>query len=124
MKNSRKFVSAGLMYLVLIIIFIVAMFPVLYTILGSFKGNMELLASNGKLLPEKFVFDNYKQAWELGNFAKYTGNSIFMAGTIVFGTIFTSTVAGYSTIETTLPDPTVLPPSRIAKRRPCSIATG
>lgn len=64
MKNSRKFVSAGLMYLVLIIIFIVAMFPVLYTILGSFKGNMELLASNGKLLPEKFVFDNYKQAWE------------------------------------------------------------
>lgn len=87
MKNSRKFVSAGLMYLVLIIIFIVAMFPVLYTILGSFKGNMELLASNGKLLPEKFVFDNYKQAWELGNFAKYTGNSIFMAGTIVFGTI-------------------------------------
>ena len=30
----------------------------------------------------------------------------------------------YSTIVATLPEPTVLPPSRIAKRRPCSIATG
>ncbi len=30
----------------------------------------------------------------------------------------------YSIIDTTLPEPTVLPPSRIAKRRPCSIATG
>ena len=30
----------------------------------------------------------------------------------------------YSTIVATLPDPTVRPPSRIAKLRPCSIATG
>ncbi len=30
----------------------------------------------------------------------------------------------YSIIEATLPDPTVLPPSRIAKTRPCSIAIG
>ena len=30
----------------------------------------------------------------------------------------------YSMIVATFPDPTVLPPSRIAKRRPCSIATG
>ena len=30
----------------------------------------------------------------------------------------------YSMIVATLPEPTVLPPSRIAKRRPCSIATG
>ena len=30
----------------------------------------------------------------------------------------------YSMIEATVPDPTVRPPSRIAKRRPSSIATG
>ena len=95
MKSSKKIITVGVIYLVLVVIFVVAMFPVIYTIFGSFKGNMELLASSGKLLPEKFVFDNYKQAWELGNFAKYTGNSVFMAGTIVFGTIFTSTIAGY-----------------------------
>ena len=33
-------------------------------------------------------------------------------------------ISDYSTIVATLPEPTVLPPSRIAKRRPCSIATG
>ena len=33
-------------------------------------------------------------------------------------------ISDYSMIVATLPEPTVLPPSRIAKRRPCSIATG
>lgn len=35
-----------------------------------------------------------------------------------------SLLTHYSIIVATFPDPTVLPPSRIAKRRPCSIATG
>ena len=63
MKSSKKIITVGVIYLVLVVIFVVAMFPVIYTIFGSFKGNMELLASSGKLLPEKFVFDNYKQPW-------------------------------------------------------------
>lgn len=95
MEKTKKILSASFIYLVLTVIFLIAMFPVVYTILGSFKGNMELLTANGKLFPEKFVFDNYKQAWEMGNFAKYTWNSIFMSGMIVIGTIFTSTIAGY-----------------------------
>ena len=33
-------------------------------------------------------------------------------------------ISDYSTIVATLPEPTVLPPSRIAKFRPCSIAIG
>ena len=55
---------------------------------------MELLTSNS-LFPEKFVLDNYIQAWNMANFEKYTMNSIFMSGTIVLGSIFTTTIAGY-----------------------------
>lgn len=81
-------------FLVLFVVFVIAIFPVLYTILGSFKGNMELLTSNS-LLPRKFVLDNYIQAWKMANFEKYTLNSIFMSGAIVIGSIFTTTIAGY-----------------------------
>lgn len=94
-KNYKKILSKAMIYLVLVIVFIIIIFPVLYTILGSFKGNMELLTQGNKLFPEKFVLDNYIQAWDMANFEKYTWNSIFMSGCIVAGTIVTSTVAGY-----------------------------
>lgn len=93
--KKKKILSNIFIYAVLTVILIIAVFPVLYTILGSFKGNMELLSQGNKLFPEKFVLDNYIQAWKLANFEKYTMNSIFMSGSIVAGTIVTSTVAGY-----------------------------
>lgn len=96
MKSAKKqkMVANAVVFAVLGLVFIISIFPVLYTILGSFKGNMELLTSNS-LFPKKFVLDNYVQAWNMANFEKYTMNSIVMAGSIVFGTIFTTTTAGY-----------------------------
>ena len=97
MKKEKmiKSFSKAFIYIILILITIFALFPVVYTILGSFKGNMELLAEGNRLFPRKFVMDNYEQAWEMANFQKYTINSLFMSGTIVLGTIFTTTIAGY-----------------------------
>jgi len=96
MKSAKKqrMIANCTVFAVLGLVFIISIFPVLYTILGSFKGNMELLTSNS-LFPRKFVLDNYVQAWNMANFEKYTLNSIIMAGSIVFGTIFTTTIAGY-----------------------------
>lgn len=93
--KRKKIISSALVYLVLTVILIISIFPVLYTILGSFKGNMELLTEGNRLFPRKFVLDNYIQAWNLADFEKYTVNSVFMSGTIVIGTIVTSTIAGY-----------------------------
>lgn len=90
-----KSFSKAVIYIILLMITVFALFPVVYTILGSFKGNMELLAEGNRLFPRKFVMDNYEQAWEMANFQKYTLNSLFMSGTIVLGTIFTTTIAGY-----------------------------
>ena len=93
MKKQKR-LSNALVFVVLTFIFVIAIFPVIYTIMGSFKGNMELLTSN-TLFPKRFVLDNYVQAWNMANFEKYTLNSIFMSGTIVLGSIFTTTIAGY-----------------------------
>lgn len=92
--KKQKTIANIAVFSVLSLVFIISIFPVMYTILGSFKGNMELLTSNS-LFPKTFVLDNYVQAWNMANFEKYTMNSIVMSGSIVFGTIFTTTIAGY-----------------------------
>lgn len=95
-SKVKKFGVKITIYIVLGIIFIVTVFPVFYTFMGSFKSNIELLTKGNLVIPSTFVLDNYKQAWKLANFKQYTFNSIFMSFFIVFGTIFTSTIAGYS----------------------------
>ena len=80
---------------VLSFFFVFVIFPIFYTFMGSFKSNQELLTSGSTIIPRQFVLDNYKQAWNLANFERYTMNSIHMSFFIVIGTIITSTVAGY-----------------------------
>ena len=93
--SMRKRISSILTYLVLSIIFVFVIFPIFYTFMGSFKSNQELLTSGSSLIPQRFVLDNYKQAWSLANFEQYTWNSVYMSFFIVMGTIVTSTVSGY-----------------------------
>ena len=95
MAKARTNISKAAIYLVLSIIFIISMFPVFYTFMGSFKSNQELLAGSGNIIPRMFVTENYSQAWRLGNFKQYTFNSLFLAVFIVIGTIITCTIAGY-----------------------------
>lgn len=91
----KKLSGNAFVYIALILIFIVTVFPVFYTFMGSFKSNMELLTNGKRIIPSKFVLDNYTQAWKLANFKQYTFNSLFLSFFIVVGTIITSTVAGY-----------------------------
>jgi multiple sugar transport system permease protein len=94
-SKAKKLSGNVMVYLVLSIIFIVTVFPVFYTFMGSFKSNMELLTNGNRIIPSKFVLENYKQAWKLANFERYTFNSVFLSFFIVVGTIITSTIAGY-----------------------------
>ncbi|MFA9381165.1 MAG: carbohydrate ABC transporter permease [Acetanaerobacterium sp.] len=93
--TQKKKTTKIIIYVILLAVFIVAMFPVFYTFMASMKSNQEILTSGNRIIPEKFVFDNYVQAWELANFKQFTFNSVFMSFFIVVGVIISSTVAGY-----------------------------
>lgn len=88
-------ISDFFVYLTLIVVFIIVVFPIVYTFLASFKTNQEILASGNTFFPEKISFDNYKLAWELGNFERYTYNSLYMTFFITLGVLSTSLVGGY-----------------------------
>jgi len=95
MKKAGRLVSRIIIYIFLGTIAFFALFPVIYILLSSFKSNQEILVGGVKLLPEKWLLDNYKQAWNLANFGKLTFNSIFYAACIVIGSVITSITAGY-----------------------------
>ncbi|HBG12186.1 MAG TPA: carbohydrate ABC transporter permease, partial [Clostridium sp.] len=69
----------SLLFLLLLVISLITLYPVIYIILGSFKANNELLLGGTDILPKTFIFDNYKQAWQKANFAVYTVNSLMIS---------------------------------------------
>ncbi|RXZ81404.1 carbohydrate ABC transporter permease [Paenibacillaceae bacterium] len=73
---------------------ILTLFPIVYTVLSSFKSNLEVMAS-ASLIPKSFSLQNYVDAWQIGRFDLYTWNSIYMTFFIVIGTIVTATMGGY-----------------------------
>ncbi|MDR2730609.1 MAG: carbohydrate ABC transporter permease [Treponema sp.] len=82
-------------FIFLAVMVFIALFPVIYILLSSFKSNMEIMLGGVKILPEKWYFSNYARAWKLANFSRYTWNSLYMCFFIVVGSIITATIQGY-----------------------------
>jgi multiple sugar transport system permease protein len=84
-----------LIYAFLIVTAIIALFPVIYILLASFKTNQEIMVGGVNLLPKDWQIENYVRAWKMGNFGLYTWNSLYMCFFIVVGSIITASVEGY-----------------------------
>ena len=56
---------------------VVALFPIIWVILSSFKTNAEIL-SNGISLPTHFGFDGYQSALDMAPIFKFFGNSVIV----------------------------------------------
>ena len=63
-----KIITKTIIYILLGIVAVFTIFPVLYTLLASFKSNQEIMGSSANIFPKALNFDNYKQAWVLANF--------------------------------------------------------
>jgi ABC-type glycerol-3-phosphate transport system permease component len=78
----------------MVAIILFTLYPVIYALLGSLKSNFELTLG-GSILPKKFMFENYINAFTKGNFTQYTLNSVMVAGFSMTLALFTSSMAGY-----------------------------
>ncbi len=84
-----------LLWLLLVIFAVIVIFPVLYIILGSFKGNQELLLGGSNIFPQKWITQNYVDAWNQANFAVYTKNSLLLSVGVMVISLIVSSMAGY-----------------------------
>lgn len=93
-SNKSKIIRR-LVFIVLLSIAIITIYPVLYVFLGALKSNNELLVGGTNILPKEFNLSNYVQAWKKANFARYTMNSIFISASSMILTVLITTMAGY-----------------------------
>ena len=81
-------------YLFMALCVLVAIFPIVWVVLSSFKTNREIL-SNGLQLPSTFSFSGYKQALEMAPILKFFVNSLIVSFASTALNVFILAMAGY-----------------------------
>ena len=96
-RLNRPKLSKGmlLIYVVLIThaVFNIGSFLLLFS--GSLKGKSEIFTSSIWALPAEAIWQNYADAWKIGNIGRYTFNSVYVTGMTVAITIVLASMAAY-----------------------------
>lgn len=92
-KKSEKFI----LYLILIVLTVITVFPIIYTAAASFKTNIEIMTDPARILPKNPSFENYIQAWTHPDFqfGRLTWNSTYYTVISVFIALMQSSMCGY-----------------------------
>lgn len=101
MNNKVSTAEKAVLYMFLTVLAFVALFPILYIAVSSFKSNSEILAHPEWILPRKFTFDNYIQVWKSDyfDFKRMTFNSLVYTLVCVAINIFVSCGAAYAFVR-------------------------
>lgn len=76
------------------IMIVFTLYPVIYTVLGSFKTNAELTQGGG-FFPSVWHFENYYKAFIQADFTKYTLNSVVVSISVTILAVTTTSLAGF-----------------------------
>ncbi len=83
-------------HLILIFTSLLSIFPFIWLISTSLKGNAEnIFAYPPKIIPTDFTWQNYVGVWHQVDFMAYFVNSMIVAGFTVFLNLLLSSLAGY-----------------------------
>ena len=93
-RTPKQKAASFFSYLFMAFCVFVAVFPIVWVVLSSFKTNKEIL-SNGLLLPSAFSFSGYKQALEMAPILKFFVNSLIVSFASTALNVFVLAMAGY-----------------------------
>ncbi len=101
MNTKVSTTEKAVLYVFLTLLAFVALFPILYIAVSSFKSNSEILAHPEWILPREFTFDNYIQVWKSDyfDFKRMTFNSLVYTLVCVAINIFVSCGAAYAFVR-------------------------
>jgi raffinose/stachyose/melibiose transport system permease protein len=86
-------------YAVLVAVAAIILIPILYAVLGGFKGNGQLVGDPGSLIPSPWIFGNYADVlWgtDSGDFWKEVINSLLIGLVAVGVTVFVGSLAAFT----------------------------
>lgn len=90
----NKALTSLIQYTLLGFFLLIALAPVALMWMSAFKTRQEISVAP-LALPTSLNFDNLLQAWTVGRFGQYIGNSIIVTIPVVFGVVLLSAMAGY-----------------------------
>lgn len=93
--NNKKIID-GIIAVVVIISGLMVLFPIFWMARTSFMSNLEINTYPPKLLPGKWMFNNYPDALGTFTFWKYLGNTMGIIVPSILGVILTSSIAAYA----------------------------
>ncbi|MGB0604492.1 MAG: carbohydrate ABC transporter permease [Candidatus Latescibacterota bacterium] len=91
--SSQTRWQIAVIYAVLLSLMCLMVVPLLWTILTSFKYNVDVTLG---WIPPRWTFDNYTGVVEAFAFARYYVNSLFIASTVTAVQVSTSALAAYA----------------------------
>ena len=83
MNKFMRLLPRILIYILVLFVAVITLFPLFSTIMASFKSNMEIMIKPETILPEVWTFDNYVQAFN---------SSKFNLGRMLFNSMWTSII--------------------------------
>lgn len=92
--NTRSRLSSVIIYLVMIFFTVMALYPLFWLVLSSFKTTTEF-QMNKLGFPKKWVTINYKDAWVRGKFPMLIINSVIYTGITTIAILIFSFMAGF-----------------------------
>ena len=96
LQTSKSSTSRGWLYVVLGVAFIAVVTPFVWMILGSFKGQGELLRVPPTWLPESPSLNNYRDLFSKQSFLRYFVNSTVVAVAVTLGNLLFCSMLGYA----------------------------
>ena len=85
------------LYVVLIVLAAVMIYPFLWSVTASFKTNRQIFSGNPlDLIPRPATFDNYRQAFALMPFGRFLLNSAMLAIVVPAASILIGSMAAYA----------------------------
>ena len=88
--------SLIIMYFIVIIFTILAVYPIFWLVVKSFKTTQEYMRISKLAFPTRWFYQNYTIAWRDANFTLLTTNSIIYTGVSVIAIIVLSFMAGFA----------------------------
>lgn len=94
--KTNLMIKKIMLYLFLIIITVIFVFPFFIMLMTSFKDPAELQQPYFTFFPEHFTFSNYAEAMKIGNWPRYFLNSTIITVVTVIASLVLNSLAGYA----------------------------
>ena len=99
--QNKRLISHTILYIVLAIIAVIALFPMVYVALASFRTDQEIFTyalpfSKNTIIPVNWTMENYREIFDKFQFATPMKNTFIVVAVLVPVNILISSLAGYA----------------------------